>query len=167
MVPSIYIASSWKNKHLVVLLTRLFRERGFQVLSFVENDYGENNEDKAKDFPKWVWSDEGGQAFGFDTNSAIKCDALVYVGPSGPDAWAEVGCAYAAGKPIFGLWSKGDTVGLMRRMVWWQDSVDLLLKNLEDYTQKHAAFLKTKHWHVNDKGDMFPPAERNAAPLPS
>jgi hypothetical protein len=37
----IYIASSWKNQHAVEMLTALLRDRGHEVLSFVENNHGE------------------------------------------------------------------------------------------------------------------------------
>lgn len=37
----VYIASSWKNQHAVEMLTEKLRERGCEVLSFVENNNGE------------------------------------------------------------------------------------------------------------------------------
>lgn len=39
---NIYIASSWKNQHAVEMMTALLREKGHTVLSFIENNYGEN-----------------------------------------------------------------------------------------------------------------------------
>lgn len=120
---SIYIASSWKNQHAVEMLTDLLRERGHRVLSFVENNHGEQKGHAAvKDgqpipFESWVWSDRGERSFAYDTNGASFADAVIYLGPSGCDAWAEVGCAWSRGRPIYGLWAKGEQVGLMRRMM--------------------------------------------------
>ena len=37
----IYIASSWKNQHAVEMFSRLLRERGHEVVSFVEENFGE------------------------------------------------------------------------------------------------------------------------------
>lgn len=56
------------------------------------------------------------------------CDLLIYLGPSGNDASAEMGAAWAKGVPIFGLWAKGEQLGLMRRMVheWFTDYKSLL-----------------------------------------
>lgn len=42
MKPSIYIASSWKNEHGVTLLTKLLRQHGYDVVSWIENNHDEN-----------------------------------------------------------------------------------------------------------------------------
>ena len=130
----IYIASSWKNQHAVEMLTALLRARGHTVLSFVENNHGEQaghlatEKGTAVPFEQWVTSERGRLSFEYDTNGATRSDAVVYIGPSGCDAWAEVGAAWASGVPIYGLWSKGESVGLMRRMMaaWANDYTVLL-----------------------------------------
>ncbi len=124
----VYIASSWKNQHAVEMLTEKLRALGITVLSFIENNFDENP-DKANPvgvkripFDEWVWSESGRKSFEYDTNAAIKSDLVIYISPSGTDAWCEVGAAWAAGVSIIGLWSKGEQCGLMRRTVQWYDN---------------------------------------------
>jgi hypothetical protein len=123
----IYIASSWKNQHAVEMLTDRLRSDDHVVLSFVENNHGEGP-NKPVPFEQWVISEKGKQSFDYDTKGATTADLVIYIGPSGCDAWAEVGAAWAAGRPIFGLWSKGEQVGLMRRMMegWTEDYRQIL-----------------------------------------
>lgn len=127
----IYIASSWRNQHGVEMLTELLREQGHQVISWVENNYGENHNHVTKkfSFEEWVNSSEADQSFIFDTDGATKSDLVIYYGPSGKDACAELGAAWSAGIPIIGLWAKGEDLGLMRKMVkkWYTRYTELLL----------------------------------------
>lgn len=131
----IYIASSWKNQHAVELLTRLLRQHNHEVISWVENNYGENHNHvtKAFDFDTWVNSPESDQSFSFDTNGAMTCDLFIYIGQSGKDAAAECGMCYGqrlAGRtiPMVGLTCKGEDFGLMRKMfdVWFDRALDVL-----------------------------------------
>lgn len=129
----IYIASSWKNQHAVELLTHHLRDEGHEVLSFIENNNGENAAtlpagEKPVPFEEWVWSDSGFRSFVYDTRGATESDLVIYVGPSGCDAWAEVGAAWSRGVPVFGLNAKGEQIGLMRRMVtdWHQNWATLM-----------------------------------------
>lgn len=125
----IYIASSWKNQHAVQMLTDELRKIGCQVFSFVENNFEEcHGFNQEFNFYEWVWSEKGSKAFEYDTQNAMNADTLVYIGPSGIDAWAEVGAAYAKGVNIVGLYAKDEGVGLMRRMMgkWFNDYMELL-----------------------------------------
>lgn len=120
----IYIAASWKHQHAVEMLTQLLRDRRHTVLSFVENNHGENPDAKNKmekpiPFEEWVWSASGKKSFDFDTKGAMESDLVIYIGPSGKDAAAELGMAYASGVDIIGLHGKGEDFGLMRRIVKW------------------------------------------------
>lgn len=136
----IYIASSWKNRHAVEMMTALLRKEGHFVASFVENNYGEGAGSKVTtNLDEWIWSERGKRAFDFDTDGAINTDLVVYIGPSGTDAWAEVGAAWATGGVIFGLWAKGEPSGLMRRMVQWYDSFPALLAAVAQMASKGAA----------------------------
>lgn len=47
----------------------------------------------------------------------MNSDLVIYISPSGKDAAAEVGMAYAKGVPIIGLYAKGENFGLMRKMM--------------------------------------------------
>lgn len=136
MPKKIYIASSWKNVHAVELLTKELRNEGFEVISWVENNYGENHNHVTKkfDFETWVNSKESDQSFVFDTLGAGMCDIFIYVGPAGQDASAECGICYGqrlAGRtiPMYGLWAKSDGFGLMRKMfdMWFERAQDLII----------------------------------------
>jgi hypothetical protein len=110
------------------MLTALLRDKGHTVLSFVENNHGEGHgAEKPIPFEEWVRTTKAEQSFVYDTDGATKSDIVVYIGPSGTDAWAEVGAAWAAGVPIIGLWAKGEQAGLMRKMVVWCNSYQELL----------------------------------------
>lgn len=132
----IYIASSWKNQHAVEMLTRLIRDQGHTVLSFVENNNGEthrgfnveNVTEVAQNFDMWCMSTDGLKSFEYDTGGAMGSDLVIYMSPAGKDAAAEIGMAFATGVPIFGLHSKGEDFGLMRRMMtkWFYDCDSLL-----------------------------------------
>jgi len=132
----IYIASSWKNALAVRLVTDRLRVHGYEVLSFLENCYGESygspdGDQFTKHFEEWVWEEEGGgRSFDYDVSAATMSDAVVYIGPSGVDTWAEVGAAFGAKVPVYGVYSKGETVGLMRRMITWCEDIGELFDAL-------------------------------------
>lgn len=130
----IYIASSWKNQHAVEMLTAELRAHGHEVASFVENNFGEFAKANQMGLEEWIQSEGGENAFIFDKAGAMCSDLVIYLGPSGNDAWAEIGAAHASGRTIFGLWSKGEQVGLMRRMVKrWCTDYKQLLKEVDEY----------------------------------
>lgn len=131
----IYIASSWKNQHAVEMLTELLEDRGHEVHSFVREAINTEGRTEIKfdfDFEQWINSEDGNRKFNYDLDGATKSDVVIYIGPSGTDAWAELGTAYASGVPIVGLYAKGEQSGLMRRMVTWvsdyRDIFDELIK---------------------------------------
>jgi len=129
---NIYIASSWKNQHAVEMLTSILREKGHKILSFIENNYGEGHGAvKPINFEEWVKTDQAEDSFAFDTKGATESDLVIYIGPSGTDACAEVCAAWGAGVPILGLWAKGEQAGLMRKMVSWYDDFNILLNEVE------------------------------------
>jgi hypothetical protein len=114
------------------LLSETLREKGCEVISWIENNYGEdhNHVTKKFDFETWVNSAESEQSFEFDTNGATKCDLFIYYGPAGKDAAAEMGAAWAAGRTMIGLWAKGEDFGLMRKMIprkyWFTRTAELV-----------------------------------------
>lgn len=126
----IYIASSWKNQHAVEMLTAILRDNNHEVISWVENNYGEdhNHVTKKFSFEDWVNSPEADQSFEFDTQGATQSDLVIYLGPSGKDACAEVGAAWASGVPVIGLYAKGEDLGLMRKMMlrWYDRYTDVI-----------------------------------------
>jgi len=112
------------------MLTDLLRDAGHQVISFVEKAVNDEGRTEIKfDFVKWINSKDGDEKFIYDYQGATGTDLVIYVGPSGTDAWAEIGAAYASGIKILGLWAKGEPAGLMRKMVkWFVDYRDLLME---------------------------------------
>lgn len=126
----IYIASSWKNQHAVEMLTECLEGRGHEVVSFVRQ--AAETEGRVRfgklDIEEWLASKDAERKFEFDTAGATGSDLVIYIGPSGSYAWAEVGAAWASGVPVLGLWAKGEASGLMRRMMtsWHKDYRDLL-----------------------------------------
>jgi hypothetical protein len=115
------------------MLTAELRKKGCEVISFVDNNNGEQAGHLAiengipVDFDEWIFSTKGTISFEYDLLGATTSDLFIYIGPSGIDAWAEVGAAFACGIPIYGLWAKGEQAGLMQRMVmWFSDYRELL-----------------------------------------
>lgn len=129
----IYIASSWKNQHAVEMLTDYLRKEGHEVLSFVEKAVTDEGRSGLKfDLDEWINSKDGLEKFHYDLVGATTSHLVIYIGPSGTDAWAEVGAAWNAGMLIFGLRAKGEQVGLMRRMVrYWFDNFRELMDALK------------------------------------
>ncbi len=122
---NIYIASSWRNQHAVEMLTDLLEANGHSVACFVRPSAQERD---FPDFEEWVRTDRARACFACDSTNAMECDLLIYVGPSGTDAWAEVGLAYARDVPTVGLLAKGEPAGLMRKLVrfWFTNYKDLI-----------------------------------------
>jgi len=128
----IYIASSWKNQHGVEMLTALLREREHEVVSFIEIETKDNH----LQFDEWINSDGAQQCFVHDTDGATTSDLVIYYAPSGQDASAEMGAAWAKGIPILGLDAKGENIGLMRFMVTqWVDNYRALLLIIDKHSQ--------------------------------
>ena len=103
----------------------ILRERGHEVISFVEQAL---DDELVHDNTDWIWSESGEQKFHFDLNGACGSDLVIYIGPSGTDAWAEVGAAWGTGNRIIGFYAKGEGQGLMQRMMrsWHHDLASLL-----------------------------------------
>lgn len=118
------------------MLTDMLRQRQHDVISFVEKAVTDEGRGNLKfDVDAWIASDDGLSKFEYDTNGATKSDLVIYIGPSGTDAWAEVGAAWAAKRPIIGLWAKGEQAGLMRRMVSWCSDFRELLTAVDTVAQ--------------------------------
>lgn len=138
----IYIAASWKHQHAVEMLTALLRGNGHDVKSFVENNHGEQKghealkDGKPMSFDEWVVSPRGDRSFAYDTKWAMESDLVIYLGPSGKDAAAELGMAYGRGVKILGLYAKGEDFGLMRRIVDWHHDYRALLETVEIESEK-------------------------------
>ena len=126
----IYIAASWKHEHAVELLTRELERMGHKVVSFVRvAGRVPTGFDLTPKLDEWIASADGARKFAFDLKGATESDVVIYLGPSGADAWAEIGAAWAAKRTILALTAKGETIGLCRRMVTaWAPTIDILLE---------------------------------------
>lgn len=130
----IYIAASWKHQHAVEMLTDILESKGHEILSWLREGRPEEAFLSKLELAAFIGSKEGRRVFDFCAGSATGADLLIYLGPSGCDAWAEVGAAYGSGVPILGLMAKAEEVGLMRHMVdHWFSSVSDLVKAVEKY----------------------------------
>lgn len=126
---SVYIASSWKNQHGVEMLTKMLRDLGFTVISWIENNYGEGHAyNEIQNFEEWVQTLGAEKAWRFDVDGAKECDILIYYGNAGKDASFECGIAFANGAVMLGLYAKGEDFGLMRRSFdhWFYTYEDLV-----------------------------------------
>jgi hypothetical protein len=125
----IYIAASWKHQHAVEMLTERLEQDGHEILSWLREGRPEEAFLSQRELTYFINSEAGRRVFHFCASSATGADLLLYLGPSGCDAWAEVGAAYGRGIPILGLLAKSEEVGLMRHMVRsWHKSVGELLE---------------------------------------
>jgi len=126
----IYICSSWKNQHAVEMLTDILEKGGHTVISFIRKAAQDEGRANFGSFSldEWIASKAGLDKFNYDVTGATQSDLVVYIGPSGMDAGCEIGAAYQAGVPIYGLWAKGEQIGLMRHMVskWFKDYREIL-----------------------------------------
>lgn len=114
------------------MLTGLLRAKGHEVISWIENCSLEGN--KNFEFEKWVHTKEAHECFVFDTDGATKSDLVIYYGPAGKDACAEVGAAWASSVLVIGLYAKGEDLGLMRKMMHdWTNSVADLMQMVAQY----------------------------------
>jgi hypothetical protein len=131
----IYIASSWKNKHAVEMMTDMLEKQGHTVLSFVRN--AGKSETFNNNLDEWIASEDGKKKFEYDTDSVRSCTLVIYIGPSGEDAAAECGMAWSCGIPIVGLYAKGTNLGLMRRMMeHWCNGYIEVLEKVKEYDKE-------------------------------
>jgi len=135
----IYIAASWKHQHAVEMLSQMLEAEGHTILSWLREGRPEEAFLSNRELTRFIESGEGRRVFEFCSASATGADLVIYLGPSGCDAWAEVGAAYGSGVPIFGLIAKSENVGIMRHMIEaWYASVAELLASVRELAAKKA-----------------------------
>ena len=137
IILKIYIAASWKHQHAVEMLTEMLEADGHEILSWLREGRPEEAFLSNKDLDNFIRSDVGKKVFDFCVTSVRDADLIIYIGPSGCDAWAEIGAAYGMGKTIFGLRAKSENVGMMRHMIReWFSSVSELLQSVREYERQ-------------------------------
>lgn len=136
---NIYIAASWKHQHAVEMLTELLENGGDYVLSWLREGRPEEAFLSKRELTAFIASEDGQKVFEFCSKSATTADLLIYIGPSGCDAWAEIGAAYGSGVPIFGLLAKNEEVGIMRHMIKsWFSSVTELMAAVKTFKKENG-----------------------------
>ncbi|MBQ6998387.1 MAG: hypothetical protein IJN62_01180 [Clostridia bacterium] len=136
---NIYIAASWKHQHAVEMLTELLENNGDFVLSWLREGRPEEAFLSKRELTAFIASEDGKKVFDFCSNSATTANLLIYIGPSGCDAWAEIGAAYGSGVPIFGLLAKNEEVGIMRHMIKsWFGSVTELMAAVAEFKKENG-----------------------------
>ena len=136
----IYIAASWKHQHAVAMLTELLENEGYKIFSWLREGRPEEAFLSKRELAGFINSEDGRRIFHFCVDSATQADLVIYLGPSGCDAWAEVGAAHGSGVPVLGLLAKAEEVGLMRHMVdIWFSSVNELLEEVQKRASVHRA----------------------------
>ena len=130
---NIYIASSFKNLHAVHLLRDQLVRQGHQVLdwSALAPPLPEGMPPETR--RRLLDSDERGDIFSFCLDACLHSDLVIYLGPAGQDAAAEVGLAYAGNVPVLGLAGPLEAPGLIltRCVKQWFTQAEALLASLE------------------------------------
>jgi len=129
----IYIASSARNMHGVQLLRDSLAERGHKLLDWTA--YAPPLADHLSPEARRAAldSDERGEIFTFCSAACMEADLLIYLGAAGQDAACEVGMAYAAKVPVWGLAAPTEKPGLIltRAVTEWFPDVKALLTRLD------------------------------------
>ncbi len=122
------------------MLTERIEALGIEVLSWLREGRPEEAFLSRRELEHFILSPEGHRIFNFCADSATKADLVIYLGPSGCDAWAEVGAAYGTGVPVLGLLAKAEEVGLMRHMIsCWCSSVQEVLDKVLEFKKQSPA----------------------------
>ena len=138
---TIYIASSFRSLHAVHLLRDALQERCHKVLDWTRF---------APPLPEGMTpekrrmaldTDERGDIFSFCAEACAQADLIIYLGPAGQDAAAEVGMAYVSGVPIFGLAGPLEQPGLIltRAVTRWCADVEELFVAVEGLAERLEA----------------------------
>jgi hypothetical protein len=130
---SVYIASSFRNLPAVLMLRDRLTEAGHKVLDWTRLapplPEGASPEERRLALD----SDERGVIFAECSEACGHADLVIYLGPAGQDAACEVGMAYAAGTPVFGLAGPLEKPGLIltRAVLRWYGEPGELLKAVD------------------------------------
>ena len=129
----IYIASSFKNLHGVHLLRNQLSRLGHTVLDWSALAPPLPDGMPPETRRTLLDSDERGEIFDFCARACREADLLIYLGPAGQDAAAEVGIAYASGVKVYGVAGPLEAPGLIltRCVDTWFNRVEPLLQKLQ------------------------------------
>lgn len=138
---NIYIASSFRNIHAVHLLRDRLQSQGYTVLDFTKFAPPLPDAMKSEDRRVAIDHDERGIIFNFCTSACGQADLVIYVGASGQDSACEVGIAWAAGVPVFGIAGVLEKPGtiLARAVTSWFMDIDALLQGVKMFAEEGNA----------------------------
>ena len=136
----IYIASSARNLHYVQLLSGILEHHFHTVLDWTSFAPPIAPHSPVEARKRALDSDERGEIFNFCKSACGSADLLIYLGPAGQDAAAEIGLAHASGVPILGLASPLEAPGLIlsRCVTKWCKNVTELVEEVELYSQQKS-----------------------------
>lgn len=136
----IYIASSFRNLHAVHMLTDRLQEAGHSVLDWTAFAPPLPEGMRPEERRSVLDSDSRGQIFEFCTGASGGADLVIYLGESGQDAACEVGIAFNAGVPVYGLGGPLEAPGLIlsRAVSRWFGKVPELLAAVEAFAEETA-----------------------------
>jgi hypothetical protein len=131
----IYIASSARNIHAVQLLRDVFREKGHTVIDWTFFALPLPTSMSPEERRTVLDSDERGEIFEVCARACASVDLVIYIGPSGQDAACEVGMAYAAGVPVYGLRGHLEAPGtiLSKAVNVWFTDYNILVSAVDTY----------------------------------
>jgi hypothetical protein len=109
----LYIASSFKNLHAVHLLRDQLQNCGHILLDWSALAPPLPEAMPPETRRALLDSDERGEIFDFCCQACRRADAVIYLGPAGQDAAAEVGIAFASQVPVLGLAGPLEAPGLI------------------------------------------------------
>lgn len=136
---NIYIASSFRNLHAVDLLVERLRDAGHVVLDWTRFAPPLPAGMRPEERRAVLDSDDRGRIFEFCTGASGGADLVIYLGESGQDAACEVGIAFNAGVPVFGLGGPLEAPGLIlsRAVAAWFGKVPELLAAVERFAEEN------------------------------
>lgn len=131
----IYIASSWRNLHYVRAISYILERMGCEMLDWSHLAPPLPDTMPPEERRRLFDSDQGGEIFDFCRGACGGlADLVIYLGPAGQDAAAELGIAHASGVPVYGLASPLETPGLIVSGCvsrWFRSPEDLLAATAE------------------------------------
>ena len=133
-----FIASRWRNRDNVRLLSKKLREKDFSVYCFIDeeqslNDPNEDPEEEMKKFETIVdWRNNPAvkAMFDGDMNALRDSETLIMLLPAGKSAHMEAGAAYGMGKKCIIVGEQKETESLYFIFNEWHPTIEELLNHI-------------------------------------
>ena len=133
-----FIASRWRNRDNVRLLSKKLREKDFSVYCFIDeeqslNDPNEDPEEEMKKFETIVdWRNNPAvkAMFDGDMNALRDSETLIMLLPAGKSAHLEAGAAYGMGKKCIIVGEQKETESLYFIFNEWHPTIEELLNHI-------------------------------------